>query len=118
MKPRFYLTAVLAASAFIFSTAAEARKGVNGLHDLMAEYLDHPVDELIQLIGYPKKQEPVLDRFVLEGGFDSDVGESCQWWITIDSNRVIKEVRVFGNDWGCGNLRKRAEKLRTEKSKS
>ena len=109
----------IASTALCFGVVpAEARKGLGGLIDLMSEYKGKPVQDLLDLIGYPNKQEQVLDRIVLEGGYDSDAGMSCQWWITVDSKRIIQEVRIFGNEWGCGDLRKQAEKARQLKLKS
>lgn len=116
MATRGAAIALVASSLLLATGPLEARKGLGGLIDLMSEYKGRPVNELLDLIGYPNKQEQVLDLLVLEGGYDSEEGMSCQWWVTIDSNRIIQEVRIFGNDWGCGDLRKRAEEAKRAKS--
>ena len=75
--------------------------GPGKLLEMMNVYVGRPVKELVDVVGSPNDQKEVLDDIILSGGFDSEGGPSCTWKVTIDKNRIVKNVSIFGNPWGC-----------------
>lgn len=101
----------IAALALLLMQPASAGllDGAGAVAKLMAQYVGRPAKELVDALGDPTDQKQILDDIVITGGFDSEDGPSCTWKIIADENRIIKDVSVFGNPWGCGPI---AKKLR------
>lgn len=88
--------------------------GAGAVAKLMAQYKGRPAQELVDALGDATDQKQVLDNIVISGGFDSDDGPSCTWKIVANRDRIIKDVSVFGNPWGCGPVAKRLKKFMRE----
>lgn len=108
-----WLWASLSAFALLVPIQASAgfMDGAGAVVKLMAQYKGRPAQELVDALGDATDQKQVLDNIVISGGFDSDDGPSCTWKIVADKDRIIKDVSVFGNPWGCGPVAKKLKKF-------
>lgn len=108
-RKRSLLAFIILASLSLQPASAGILDGAGAVAKLMAQYKGRPAKELVDALGDPTDQKQILDDIVISGGFDSEDGPSCTWKIIADENRIIKDVSVFGNPWGCGPV---AKKLR------
>ncbi|OYX64097.1 MAG: hypothetical protein B7Y89_03485 [Novosphingobium sp. 32-60-15] len=106
----------LSSFALLLSAPAFAgfMDGAGAVAKLMAQYKGRPAQELVDALGDATDQKQVLDNIVISGGFDSDDGPSCTWKIVADKDRIIKDISVFGNPWGCGPVAKNLKKFMKE----
>ncbi len=107
-----WLYTTVAALCLLTSAPASAGflDGAGAVVKLMAKYKGRPAQELVDALGDATDQKQVLDNIVISGGFESDDGPSCTWKIVADKDRLIKDVSVFGNPWGCGPVAKRLKR--------
>ena len=96
------------------SASAGILDGAGAVAKLMAQYKGRPAQELVDALGDATDQKQVLDNIIISGGFDSDDGPSCTWKIVADKDKIIKDVSVFGNPWGCGPTAKRLKRYMQE----
>lgn len=111
-----WLWASLSAVALMVPAPASAgfMDGAGAVAKLMAQFKGRPARELVDALGDATDQKQVLDNIVISGGFDSDDGPSCTWKIVADKERIIKDISVFGNPWGCGPVAKNLKKFMKE----
>ena len=110
------LAMMFAATSLIAPTAATAGflDGAGAVAKLMAQYKGSPAQDLVDALGDATDQKQVLDNTIISGGFDSDDGPSCTWKIVADKDRIVKDVSVFGNPWGCGRVAKKLKRYMKE----
>ena len=90
--------------------------GAGAVSKQMARFIGRPAQELVDALGDATDQKQVLDNIIISGGFDSDDGPSCTWKIVADKNKIIKDVSVLGNPFGCGPVAKSLKRYAKEHS--
>ena len=90
--------------------------GASAVSKQMTRFIGRPAQELVDALGDATDQKQVLDNIVISGGFDSDEGPSCTWKIVVDKEKIVKDVSVFGNAWGCGPVAKNLKRWAKEHS--
>ena len=82
-------------------------KSASDVAKLLAQYHGKPVDSLIKAIGYPDRQEPVIDKTAYYWGSDHEDGPVCIIKAVAGQDKLIVDTSAYGNIIGCNAPAKR-----------
>lgn len=72
--------------------------------DALSAFEGRPLQELIDRLGYPDKQETVVDAIAYywgTSGMESENAAVCQIKAVAGEDRIIRVTSVYGNIAGC-----------------
>lgn len=72
--------------------------------DALASYRGRSLDSLIAKVGYPDRQEPVVDKIAYYWGTDGKEDENaavCQLKAVAGADKIIIDTSIYGNIAGC-----------------
>lgn len=76
----------------------------------MGSFKGRPLDDLIARVGYPDKQEAVVDKTAYYWGTNGVNDENayvCQLKAVAGKDRIIVDTSIYGNIGGCESTIKR-----------
>lgn len=76
-------------------------------------YRGKPMTTLTAVLGYPDRQEKVMDATAYYWGEDQETGASCVWKAVAKDDGIIIDTSVFGNIWGCEQDTRRLQRAIT-----
>ena len=103
-----HLTLVLALAV----SAAPVSAGLLGksaldVAKLLREYRGSSIEALVEPLGYPDHQEPILDKTVYLWGEDHEDGPVCIVRAVAGADKVVVDTHAYGNILGCDQIAKR-----------
>jgi len=78
--------------------------------DAISAFQGRPLAELTARLGYPDKQEKVLDATAYFWGEDHDEGPVCVWKAVANGSGIVVDTSVYGNIDGCGGDTKKLQR--------
>lgn len=95
------LTSPLLALVMLFATGCAT---IQNTADALSAYEGRDIQSLIDRVGFPDRQETVLDKTAYywgDQGVNDEYAEVCQLKAVAGADRIIVDTSVYGNIAGC-----------------